>query len=187
MSNSQRVPVFDLHIRPMFRLIDVDHMTRNPERRLDLWDLKTVWRARTNILNLLGSDPPMPPATHGGPWPREWIAIFERWIATGTEDRPGHHLVKGPAPPDGYLIERIFGGEARITATVPVPSEEDRVWLELDSVRETERDYTLVREPAYPPRPPAEAEAVLSERFVLGTVTRVFITDETGRNEVPVP
>jgi len=25
----------------------------------------------------------MPPIEDGGPWPEEWIALFERWIAAG--------------------------------------------------------------------------------------------------------
>jgi hypothetical protein len=26
----------------------------------------------------------MPPASAGGPWPDEWIALFQRWIQEGT-------------------------------------------------------------------------------------------------------
>ena len=38
---AERKPIFELHIRPMFRLLDRQHMLRFP-RDLDLWDYDAV-------------------------------------------------------------------------------------------------------------------------------------------------
>jgi hypothetical protein len=35
------------------------------------------------LSRLKNEDDPMPPADEGGPWPQEWITLFERWITEG--------------------------------------------------------------------------------------------------------
>jgi hypothetical protein len=71
---------FKLHILPLFRSDpDVAHM--NDQVGIDLTDYNTVKAISTKILTRLrGIGPLMPPAANGGPWPDEWIALFERWI-----------------------------------------------------------------------------------------------------------
>jgi hypothetical protein len=45
-----------------------------------------------------------------GPW-TEWINLFERWLATGSDTEPGHHLLL--AKPDGECRVQSIGGDKR--------------------------------------------------------------------------
>ena len=45
--------MFELHIRPLFRLLDRTHMRSLVTPGIDLWDLDTVWAAREAILTRL--------------------------------------------------------------------------------------------------------------------------------------
>jgi hypothetical protein len=82
---TERNPIFELHIRPMFRLLDRQHMLRVGQR--DLWDYNYVKRESAKILVKLkgpgegGSR--MPTQKTGGEWPSEWISLFDRWIQGG--------------------------------------------------------------------------------------------------------
>ena len=95
MNADERLPVFELHIRPMFRLLDQEHMLTLFGGHVDLWDLDSVWQLRNKILLRLrlDTDRNMPGLDVGGPWPHEWIDLFERWTQNPTEDDIGHHLV----------------------------------------------------------------------------------------------
>jgi photosystem II stability/assembly factor-like uncharacterized protein len=76
---------FKLHIRPMFQEIDVQHMAHVGPASIDLTNYETVKAKAPQILaRLKDPDDPMPPTADDGPWPGEWIALFERWIAEGT-------------------------------------------------------------------------------------------------------
>ena len=88
---AERKPVFELHNRPMFRLLDRQHMLRFP-RDLDLWDYDAVRKDSARILMRLkgqndrGQDDVrfrMPTDSTGGAWPSEWISLFDRWIQGG--------------------------------------------------------------------------------------------------------
>ncbi len=50
MAEDQRPPVFELHIRPMFRLLDREHMLTFVDPGFDLWNLEAVWTMRNDIL-----------------------------------------------------------------------------------------------------------------------------------------
>jgi hypothetical protein len=80
-----RATRFELHIVPMLRQIDRLHM--QGIGGFDLWDYATIsMPARaTDILNYLQADAAdvMPPESHGGPWPEEWIQLFQRWVDEG--------------------------------------------------------------------------------------------------------
>ena len=69
---------FELHIRPMFRTIDVQHM----RFKFDLGSHDAVRENSQVILDRLRDTGRgmMPPRGNGGPWPNEWIALFARWI-----------------------------------------------------------------------------------------------------------
>jgi hypothetical protein len=74
---------FKLHIRPLFRDDpDVAHMNGVG---LDLTSYDDVKNNSAKILARLKATGPtmMPPASADGPWPDEWIALFERWIHEG--------------------------------------------------------------------------------------------------------
>src|SRR5688500_17262186 len=72
-----RTPVFELHILPMIRLIDREHMIR----MFDLYDYDQVVAHAEAFADRVAVD--MPPVTSGGPWPQEWVALFRRWMTTG--------------------------------------------------------------------------------------------------------
>lgn len=76
------IPSFTNHISLMFRSMDVQHMGF----KFDLSDYDDVKNFSEEILkSLKGLEGRrvMPPIEDGGPWPEEWIALFERWIAEG--------------------------------------------------------------------------------------------------------
>ena len=77
-------PSFEKHIRQMFRTVDVESMVN----MFDLSDYQTVKQFSNEILLCLkgeGGRSVMPPISAGGPWPEEWITLFERWIQEGYQ------------------------------------------------------------------------------------------------------
>src|SRR4051794_21789367 len=117
----------------MFRLLDREHMTTLVAPGIDLWNLDAVWAARVEILTRLRGvgSANMPGTRVGGPWPAEWIILFERWTATGSDNQTGHHL--SLATPDGaYQVQKLSGDQRRLRATVTAPNPRCRVWFELD-------------------------------------------------------
>lgn len=170
-----RPPVFELHIRPMIRLLDREHM-RTWVQVADLWDLDAVWALRDNILTRVRDVGDMPGSRYGGPWPNEWVSLFERWVATGTDTQPGHHLLRG-TPAGDYRVQSLGGGKRRLTVAVTAPSEGCRIWFELDAVRPGEVEYTLWLEPPYPEQAPSPQPAQAFESFVQGDATLLVVND----------
>ena len=187
MAAQQRPPVFELHIRPMFRLLEREHMTTLATPGIDLWDLDAVWAKRNLILEHLRAEglQNMPGVPVGGPWPAEWITLFERWAATGSDAEPGHHLLL--AKPDGPYQVRTFRNWWQLTATVTAPTGGCRVWFGLDSVSSGQRDYTLHLEPAFPSQPANPTPVEANEFFAKGDATKVVIRDADGTHEVAIP
>jgi hypothetical protein len=185
---AERYPVYELHIRPMFRLLEHEHMMTLVTPPIDLWDLDTVWNKRTDILERLkdvGAQN-MPGERMGGPWPAEWIALFERWIATGSDEAPGHHLVLAKPDAAAYAVERASSTLRKLTAAVTAPTKGCRVWFEVDSVSSDRRDYTLYLEPAFPAQEADPTVLRVVDTFGKGEVTRLVIQDADGTQEVPV-
>jgi hypothetical protein len=80
---ADRTPIFEMHILPMFRQLDRQHMLR-VHANLDLWDYDSVkLYAPKIVLRSCGDTPSMPTSDVGGVWPSEWRAVFSRWIAGG--------------------------------------------------------------------------------------------------------
>jgi hypothetical protein len=172
----------------MFRLLDREHMTTLVTPGIDLWDLDAVWTERNDILERLGGEGShnMPGEQVGGPWPAEWIALFERWVTTGSDAEPGHHLVL--AKPDGpYKVRTLSGNRRRLTATVIAPTEGCRVWFGLDAISSAQRDYTLHLEPAFPSQPADPTPLEATDTFAKDDATKVVIRDADGTQEVPIP
>ena len=72
-------PSFENHIKQMFREVDIESMGS----MFNLSDYQTVRQFSNQILLCLkGEDgrSVMPPISAGGPWPKEWVDLFERWI-----------------------------------------------------------------------------------------------------------
>ena len=188
MTTPERPPVFELHIRPLFRLLDRAHMLSQVAPGIDLWNLDTVWQAREEILARLrgpGSQN-MPGLPVGGPWPAEWIALFERWIATGSDTTPGHHLVLAK-PDQPYELKKLSGERRRLSAVVTAPTEGCRVWFGLDADAPGRRDYTLHLEPAFPVQPSDPTAMRAVEVFLRSDAERVTVRDADGTQELLVP
>ncbi len=187
MAAQQRPPVFELHIRPMFRMLDREHMTTLVTPGIDLWDLDAVWAERNDILERLRGEGSqnMPGSQVGGPWPAEWVTLFERWVATGSDAVPGHHLVLGK--PDGpYKVRTLSGNRRRLTATVIAPTDGCRAWFGLDSVPSGRREYTLHLEPSFPGQPAEPTPVEATDTFAKGDATKVVIRDVDGTQDVPI-
>lgn len=123
-----RTPVFELHIRPMFRATDKAHM----DFAVDLWDYDEVVANADAILARLQSD--MPPEATGGLWPEEWITLFRRW-----KDGARKRLDLGTAT---FAFQQ---GTAKttITATGTFPAAGVVGWLQLESETTTSKTYVL--------------------------------------------
>lgn len=170
MSAAGRVPVWELHIRPLFRLLDNEHM-----EGFGLWDYDTVRERHDDILYRLVNRP-MPPIATGGPWPQEWVDLFARWGTTGfTRLR----LLAPDAR--GYQLRQ--GTKWELEADVPVPGDGWRVWLDIDAIRPDERVYTLYGEPGGDDGPAGQIH--VRERFERGTAERVIVQDANGRHTIP--
>ena len=121
---TERTPVFELHIAPMFRWVDREHMNRtsNP---IDLADYASVRANADTILFWLKKPNDFMPMRHtGGPWPQEWISLFERWM------KRYHRLVPGTGT--NYAL-RKDGNDFRLSCDAEFPDRDARCWFELES------------------------------------------------------
>src|SRR5438876_741752 len=122
MVNSTRPVRFELHIRPLVRLLDQDRMLIDPAKRIDLWDYDQVRLNADKIINRLKAD--MPPGNYGGPWPQEWIALFQRW-----KDEGFLRLQVGSADANEYRASRT-GTIVSVTGQGKFPAEGFQAWLD---------------------------------------------------------
>jgi hypothetical protein len=167
-----RTPVFQLHILPLFRATDREHM--RSEKGLDMWDYDQVRTQADDILDCLrGKGPLMPPSTHGGPWPDEWVQLFQRWKDTGFK-----RLELGTA-------QCTFNqGAKEILATGAFPAAGYVGWLQIETETDTSRTYVLYFEP------PDAAVAGMAKSFSLnepydGPDTQlIYIHDSTGTHQI---
>jgi hypothetical protein len=110
---ADRFPVFEMHILPMFRQLDRQHMLR-VNHKLDLWDYDSVKASIDPILQrACGDNPSMPTQDVGGAWPSEWRALFARWKAGGFR-----RLSLGTGR--DYKLATSAGG-LHLTCTVAIP------------------------------------------------------------------
>jgi hypothetical protein len=186
MPQDQRPPVFELHIRPMFRLLDREHMLTFIDPGFDLWNIEDVWTMRNDILVRLRREGGgnMPGEKVGGPCPAEWIDLFERWTQNPNADDIGHHLLLGQREGE-YQVEPV-SDKRRLRARVTAPSRGCQAWFELDSVTPARREYTLYVEPPLPAPAPAPTAIPALEMFDKGDVTTLVIRDAKGKQELPV-
>jgi len=175
--DAPRPVIWELHIVPMFRLIDRDHMLLlSGNRRIDLYDYdQVVERSRTGVFqNWIRGH--MPPLNVGGPWPAEWIALYERWVSGGFLRL---------ASVSAEYTARLGAGMVTLIATGEKPADEDEVWFERLSTSESPREYALVREELGQPGDPSDF--TVKERFApTAGVSAVVVNDANGRHEVAI-
>ena len=168
---TERTPVFELHIRPMFRGIDREHMGF----LFDLWDYDDVRDNAETILARLEAD--MPTEETGGPWPDEWVRLFARWMETGFG-----RLELGTA--EFALVQAATSVTVRAKGTYPAAG--FRGWLDSESETETAKTFVLYFEP---PSSPVEGEPQgfsLRERYPASDNRSVFVRDSTGVRELRI-
>ena len=160
-----RRPIFELHILPMIRAIDREHMLF----AFDLWDYDQLVQHAEQVADRLMVG--MPPATEGGPWPDEWIQLFRRWITTGYK-----RLQLGSA----QYIWSQSGASVIIHATGTYPGSGYKGWLQLEAETSDSKTYVLYFE-----APDAATEGIpdtfeIHERYRVADTRSVFIHDSTG-------
>jgi hypothetical protein len=176
--DTPRAALWELHILPMFRLVDRDHMLLlSGQRGLDLFDYQQVVdRCRTGVFQSWIRDH-MPPPNTGGPWPPEWIALFDRWVSEGYRRLAGA---------EASYTAKDNGGTVMLIASGEKPSEDDEVWFERLSPADAPREYALVREAIGSPGGDT-GEFTVRERFKrVAGVNVVVVHDAGGRHEVPI-
>ncbi|WP_155713679.1 hypothetical protein [Burkholderia stagnalis] len=74
---ANRPASYQLHIRPLFTAQQINCMS-------GYFDLSNLADVKQNAQDIYGrlQDKSMP-ADATGPWPDEWIALFQRWINEG--------------------------------------------------------------------------------------------------------
>jgi hypothetical protein len=186
---AERNPVFELHIKPMFRLLDRQHMLRVGPQSLDLWDYDAVKAKSALILQRVkahGPEQPMPTKNTGGPWPSEWVGLFDRWIQGGCR-----RLSLGTAKDLQLTEDRDLGIFMLSCMTdVPANSHDSIAWFESESVpgaaMAAYRLYVLPGEDLS--APPGTVEISAAER-VDGPIPQQGITviDAAGTHIVQLP
>ena len=161
-----RTPLFEIHIRPMFRLTDRAHMSF----AFDIHDYDDVAEHADAIIERL-EDGDMPPPGAAGPWPPEWISLFKRWVETGKKRLEIGTAEWGITPAAAVVT---------VTATGTFPAKGYAGWIELESETETTKTYALYLES---PETAAAGEPdafALKERYRANDTRTVFARQSTG-------
>jgi hypothetical protein len=177
MSNGAKPPYWELHIRPMFRLLDQEHMigdTVRPEGRVNLYDYDQVSQRATDILGAL-QDNFMPPSDEGGPWPAEWVALFARWV-----EKKCPRLARGQA---SWTAVRD-GNNVTLTAVVKLPRGGDQTWIEPIATRGPAHRFVLYLEPIGAGQP-VTVSRVTTFKEETG-INYVLVEDAEGERRVPI-
>ncbi|HEX2053958.1 MAG TPA: hypothetical protein VHJ78_09580 [Actinomycetota bacterium] len=171
-----RTPVFELHIRPMFRSIDREHMMNLFGDWFDLWSCDVLQEHIDRVIESLEADFGMPPVGKGGPWPPEWIALLRRWKQTGFK-----RLKLGSGSYEVFRTEDVV--ELVASFTLPAPGWAG--WLELESRTEDSRTYALYFEEPDEPQEGSGEQVDVSEQFT--GVDKLFVRDAQGLSQVEIP
>ncbi len=167
-----RTPVFELHIRPLFRATDRAHM----RVQIDLSDYdRIVDNADRLLLHLKGERDHalMPPLHAGGPWPDEWVRLFQRWMETGFK-----RLELGTA-------EYSFDATANlILATGTFPAAGFTGWLQIESETDAARAYVLYFEPPDAAVAGSAGTFSLEEPYEGPETQSIDVRDSTGVHRV---
>lgn len=187
---AERKPIFELHIRPLFRLLDRQHMLR-VRQDLDLWDYDAVKKHSARILHKVkgpigeADGLKMPTEKTGGAWPSEWVSLFERWIQGGFK-----RLSLGKAKSLTLREDGDLGLFLSCRMDVPATIDDSIAWFESESVPGTAmtayRLYVLPGEDLS--TPPSSVEIGCGEP-VDGPIPQqgITVTDAAGTHFVNLP
>jgi hypothetical protein len=178
---SVRAPVFELHVSPLFRTLDRVHMQRlGPTKRVDLSNYDEVRAKHQLIVDFLTGGSPMPPLSHGGPWPQEWIDLFVRW-----RDEGFRRLSSGTGT--NYQIAKTATDRYLLSCDVTLPNGNAQAWFEIVDATSAAQNYRLVAELV--PDSQITPVTIRAEERIRGplSVAEVFVTDSAGVHAVPFP
>lgn len=170
-TDSRRAPRFELHVRPLMRLLDRERMLG---LGVDLWDYDSVRAKARKIRDHIRSD--MPPVPYGGLWPREWVELFERWMHTG------YRRLEIGKPNLEWDVSRS-GDVVTVLGQSELPHETYEGWIEPTWRAIAGRVYTLYwRDPDDPIEgEPIPREVVFEESYAVElTEEEVVIVDANG-------
>jgi hypothetical protein len=182
-------PVFELHIKPMFRLLDRQHMLHlvvGPG--LDLWDYDVVKAHSASILQRVKGDSlkqEMPTVRTGGPWPSEWVSLFDRWIQEGFR-----RLTLGTARNLKLQQDKDLGMILGCTLDVPGTTDHrPRSWFEMEFIPGIQ---TAAYKPYFLPAenlstPTSTIEIHCAERIDVIPPQGITVIDATGTHVVNLP
>jgi hypothetical protein len=166
---ADRIPIYELHIQPLFRLIDRAHMSLF----FDLGDYDAVKQHAQKILLRLKHG--MPPESTGGPWPPELITMFGRWADAGCP-----RLLLGTG--SNYQFTKS-GGSYHLECSVNVPGDTAQCWLDIVDLDPAHRSYRLYVQPGSAPGTPTPV--TVSEDFDdAANITSVTVFDATGTHTI---
>ena len=173
-----RTPVFELHIRPMFRVIDWAHMLpkRIGSEPIDLWDYDFVSGHADEIVFELKNAIPMPTRMTGGPWPEEWIAVFERWKAEGCK-----RLTLGLG--SNYQLRQI-GANLTLSCSTTLDDTTSRVWFDFTDPAIDARSYRLVVEALPSGEAGTPFPTNVKEQILSTTLASAVVEDSAGSHVV---
>jgi hypothetical protein len=169
---ADRVPIYELHIRPLFRLIDQQHMSLF----FDLWNYDVVKLHAATILQRLRST--MPPISAGGPWPPELVTMFGRWVAAGCP-----RLVVGRGV--NYALTR-FGTSYHLECTVEVQTDSAQAWLDIVDIDPAHRTYRLYIDPSAGGSQALTTLTVSDDFDEAASIAAVQVIDAGGTQNVSV-
>jgi hypothetical protein len=178
----ERTPVFELHIRPLFRPLDRQHMLRvRPD--LDLWSYDAVKNFAPAIQKRVGPPTPsMPTPNTGGPWPSEWVALFNRWVQGGFRRL-------APATGRNYKLVKAADGRCTLSCQTDIPDTDQgdsTAWLDLVSAGPPTASYQLVIYPGEALPPPATTFEVTCQEQVdpASAAAGISVVDANGTHVV---
>ncbi len=175
-----RTPVFELHVLPMFRRLDRQHMLR-VNSLLDLFDYDSVKANADLIVQFAGGDAPtMPPSGVGGPWPSEWKALLGRWIAGG-------HRRLSLGTGQNYKLAKSVGTTHLLTCTVAIPNAPDSsAWFDIVDSGPAAATYRLYVFGGEANPPPADTtDFGVQERIDAATAANgITVIDAAGTHRV---
>ncbi len=185
-----RTLYYELHIRPLFRQIDRQHMLGiQPE--LDLWSYDSLasaddntgelWRVR--VLQEAGATDPfrmMPPPDNSGPWPDEWLTLYKRWLDSGAKQLPR-------ATAATMKVKKQQGSFYSLDVTGTKKGNDYMVWLDIVPGREEPPVFIVYEQPPEAGVPPTQATFSVSEFFEAKGAKTVRLIDASGPHDVPIP
>lgn len=178
---SDRRPNFELHIRPIFRVLDQVHMLRlPPNKRIDLFDYQQVKGRHLEIIDFLQATMPMPPVPVGGPWPKELIDLFVRWTQTGFA-----RLVA--ATVSGLQLVPDAANRYELSGNVTLPDASATAWFDIVQAQPDAQIYRAVMEHVEGPAPSPVTLSITERIRGPLSVVEVVVLDAAGEHRLAVP